>query len=249
VTVALVGQVSSGKSSLINALTGAQQAAVDILPKTRNVERYQVQVGEPSASVTLLDTPGYGEAGASADQLDQIRVALQESNAVLVVMDAHSPAREADRRTIRELEAWYQSQPQLKPPPLLGVLTHIDLLRPVLEWSPPYDWREPSRPKEQSIDEAVRYVEKIFAGSLIGLVPICADAARQRTWGVLEELIPALTALLNDAQSAALLRAFEKDLDRDRLKTLLKQVQRMGSSLLQAWIEERLRPAQSEEKK
>jgi len=222
---------------------------VDILPKTRNVERYQVQVGEPSASVTLLDTPGYGEAGASADQLDQIRVALQESNAVLVVMDAHSPAREADRRTIRELEAWYQSQPQLKPPPLLGVLTHIDLLRPVLEWSPPYDWREPSRPKEQSIDEAVRYVEKIFAGSLIGLVPICADAARQRTWGVLEELIPALTALLNDAQSAALLRAFEKDLDRDRLKTLLKQVQRMGSSLLQAWIEERLRPAQSEEKK
>ena len=88
-------------------------------------------------------------------------MALQESNAVLVVMDAHSPARDADRRTIRDLEAWYQSQPQLKPPPLLGVLTHVDLLRPVLEWSPPYDWREPTRPKEQSIDEAVRYVDQL----------------------------------------------------------------------------------------
>ncbi len=35
VNVALVGQVSSGKSSLINALTGVHQAAVDLLPKTR----------------------------------------------------------------------------------------------------------------------------------------------------------------------------------------------------------------------
>ena len=70
-TVALVGQVSSGKSSLINALTGLHQAAVDILPETRNVQHYQVQVGEPPVGVTLLDTPGYGEAGASVDELDK----------------------------------------------------------------------------------------------------------------------------------------------------------------------------------
>jgi uncharacterized protein len=246
VTVALVGQVSSGKSSLINALTGTEQAAVDILPETRNVARYQFPVGEPPVNVTLLDTPGYGEAGASADQLNQIRTALQESNAVLVVMDAHSPAREADRRTIREVEEWYHSQPQLKPPPLLGILTHVDLLRPVLEWSPPYNWREPTRPKEQSIDEAIRYVDQLFTGSLVGLVPVCADAARQRTWGILEELIPALTGILNDAQSAALLQTFERDLNRDQLKTLLNQVGRLGSDLFRAWIEERLQPTQTQ---
>ena len=136
------------------------------MPETRNVARYQFSVGEPPVAVTLLDTPGYGEAGASADQLKQIRTALQESNAVLVVMDAHSPAREADRRTIRELEEWYRSQPRLKPPPMLGVLTHIDLLRPVLEWSPPYDWREPIRTEGAEHREAVRYVEQLFAGSV-----------------------------------------------------------------------------------
>jgi uncharacterized protein len=240
--VALVGQVSSGKSSLINALTGVQQAAVDILPKTRDVARYQVQVGQPPVSVSLLDTPGYGEAGASPEQLTQIREALQGSNAVLVVMDAHSPAREADRRTIGELQTWYRSQPQLKPCPMLGVLTHVDLLRPVLEWSPPYDWREPTGTKEKSIEEAVRYVEQLFAGTFVGLVPVCSDADRQRTWGILEELIPALTAILNDAQSAALLRAFERELDQGQLKTLLKQVRRLGSDLFRAWIEERLKP-------
>jgi hypothetical protein len=241
VTIALVGQVSSGKSSLINALTGGHQAAVDILPKTRNIHRCQVLVGEPSVPVTLLDTPGYGEAGASPEQLDQIRSALEESNAVLLVMDAHSPAREADRRTIAELEAWYTKQPRLKPPAMLGVLTHIDLLRPVLEWSPPYEWREPTIPKEESIRDAVAYVGDLLKNSLIDVVPACTDAARKRTWGILEEVIPALTGALTEAQSAALLRTFEQDLDRHRLKTLLKQIRRSGSDLLRAWIEERLR--------
>jgi len=123
------------------------------------------------------------------------------------------------------------------------VLTHIDLLRPVLEWSPPYEWREPTKEKEKSIDEAIRYVDQLFPGSFVNLIPVCADAARKRSWGIVEELIPALTAILNEAQSAALLRAFERDLDQGQIKTLLKQVQRMGGSLLRAWIDERLQPA------
>ena len=240
-TVALVGQVSAGKSSLINALTGSHQAAVDILPETRAVERYRFALGE-SAAVTLLDTPGYGEIGATADQLRQIQAALRDANVVLLVMDAHSPAREADRRTVRDLGTWYRSQPQLKPPPMLGVLTHVDLLRPTLEWSPPYDWREPSRPKERSIHDAVGYARELFADSLVGVAPVCTDARPERAWGILEEVIPALTLIVSDAQSGALLRAFESDLDEGRLKTLLKQVQRCGSDLLRCWVEERLQP-------
>jgi predicted GTPase len=165
-------------------------------------------------------------------------------------MDAHSPAREADRLTIRELNEWYSSQPQLKPPPMLGVLTHVDLLRPSLEWTPPYNWRATTRPKEQSIHDAVRYVSDIFSNSLVGVVPVCSDARRGRTWGIMEELIPALTSILNEAQSAALLRAFEQELDRDRLKTLLKQVRRSGTELLRYWVEERVqrvRPKAQEE--
>jgi uncharacterized protein len=240
VTVALVGQVSSGKSSLVNVLTGIRQAAVDILPETQNVQRYQMAVGQPPVAVTLLDTPGYGESGATADQSRQIRSALREANAVVVVMDAHSPAREADLRTVRNLETWYANEPRLKPPRMLGVLTHVDLLRPTLEWSPPYDWREPTRPKEQSIHDAVEYVRNLFGASLADVVPACGDLERNRAWGILEEVIPALTGILDDARSTALLRAFEQDLDRDHLKTLLKQIQRSGREIVRAWIEERL---------
>jgi predicted GTPase len=243
VNVALVGQVSSGKSSLINALTGAHQAAVDILPKTREVHRYQATFGTPPVCVTLLDTPGYGEAGASAEQLQEIREALQESHAVLVVMDGHSPAREADRRTLRDVETWFQSQPQLKPAPKFGVVTHIDLLRPVLEWSPPYEWREPVRAKEHAIHDAVDYVRELFGASLVTVVPVCSDLERQRVWGILEELMPALISVLSEAQSGALLRAYEQDLDRDRVKTLLKQLQRFGMEVVRGWIEERVLPS------
>jgi predicted GTPase len=246
VSVALVGQVSSGKSSLVNALTGIRQAAVDILPETQDVQRYQMAVGQPPVAMTLLDTPGYGESGATADQARQIRSALREANAVLIVMDAHSPAREADVRTVRDLETSYANQPRLKPPRMVGVLTHVDLLRPTLEWSPPYEWREPTRAKEHSIHDAVEYVRGLFGGSLADLVPVCSDVERKRSWGVLEELVPAMTGVLDDAQSAALLRAFEHELDRDHLKTLLKQIQRSGRQFLQAWIEERLAPAGQE---
>jgi uncharacterized protein len=246
VTVALVGQVSSGKSSLINALTGVHQAAVDILPKTREVHRYQARFGTPAVCVTLLDTPGYGEAGASAEQLQEIREALLEAHAVLVVMDAHSPAREADRRTLRDVEAWYQTQPQLKPAPLLGVVTHVDLLRPVLEWSPPYEWREPVRAKEHSIHDAVEYVRELFGGMLAVVVPACSDLERQRSWGIIEELVPALISILSEAQSGALLRAYEQDLDSDHVKTLLKQLGRFGTELVRGWIEERFLPPSSE---
>jgi predicted GTPase len=240
-TVALVGQVSSGKSSLVNALLGSHQAAVDILPETKAVERYQTTLGDPAVTVTLLDTPGYGEAGATADQSRQIRSALQQSNAVLVVMDAHSPAREADRRTIDELKTWYAAQPQLKPPPLLGVLTHVDLLRPTLEWSPPYDWRQPTKVKEESIHEAVGYARELFRGALVDVVPICTHASGERAWGILEEIVPALASILSEAQSVALLRTFERDLDHDRFRTLLRQIQNCGSGLLKVWAEERLR--------
>ena len=240
VTIALVGQVSSGKSSLVNALSGSHQAEVDLLPETQSVTRYQLQLGEPAVAVTLLDTPGYSEAGITPSQLKQIQSALRESNCVLVVMDAHSPARDADVRAIRDLELWYKSQPRLKLPPMIGVLTHIDLLRPTLEWSPPYNWRSPAKPKEQSIHDAIEYVKGLFGQSLATLIPVCTAAAEERAWGVTEELLPAMMERLDDTRSVALLRAFEKDLDRDRLKRVLQQLRRSGSDLVRMWIDERL---------
>ena len=240
INIALTGQVSSGKSSLINLLTGEAQAAVDVLPKTSDVARYQWTLGDPPVTLTLLDTPGYGESGASQQQVQQIHRALEESDAALLVMDAHSPGREADRQTLEQLQSMSRTRPHLKPPAIVGVLTHVDLLSPPLEWSPPYNWRMPESPKSRSLHDAVAHVSELFPGSLIQTVPVCSDARSDRQWGVVEELLPALVELLDEVRSVALLRAYEESLDQRRWNTLLAQITRSGRQLLQAWIDERL---------
>jgi predicted GTPase len=242
VTIAIIGQVSSGKSSLINHLTGGSEAKVDILPQTRQVSRHRFELDEVNLDLTLLDTPGYGEAGANREQLAQIEIALQTADAALLVMDGHSPAREADRKTLIELHDRHAGKANLKLPPVVGILSHVDLLEPPLEWSPPYDWRAPRRPKEQSIQEAVEYVREVFGKQLRDVVPACLSHEEGRQWGIVEEVIPAVVSLLDEAATVALLRSYEKRLDADRWKALAGQLARTGKQFVQTWLEERLPP-------
>ena len=58
VNLLLVGRTGAGKSSLINTLFKMDQAVVDVLPSTDQIQNYQWQtdIGE---SLNLWDTPGY----------------------------------------------------------------------------------------------------------------------------------------------------------------------------------------------
>lgn len=151
VTIAVIGQVKAGKSSLVNCLLGEQRAAVDVLPLTHAVERYDLHMDDRSDRLVLLDTPGYSDAGATAEQLSDTFEAARNADLVLLVLDVRSPAKQADVATLEKLEAWFRKEHRLKPPSIVGVLSKIDGLSPVMEWSPPYSWESPSRPKEQNI--------------------------------------------------------------------------------------------------
>src|SRR5205085_4924859 len=145
VQVTVLGQVKTGKSSLINALLGEQLARTDVVPMTSEITRYELKHPDLSTTLRLLDTVGYANTGPRADQVKATRQAAQESDLLLLVLHARNPARHADLEMLRALRSWFESRPDLKQVPILGVLTHIDLLSPALEWSPPYEWREPTR--------------------------------------------------------------------------------------------------------
>ena len=68
----------------------------------------------------------------------------------------------------------HAGRPELKLPPIVGVLTHVDLLSPAMEWAPPYDWLHPQRPKEQQMRQAVQAALDQFSGRLSVVVPVCA---------------------------------------------------------------------------
>lgn len=246
VTIALIGQVKAGKSSLVNALIGEQQAASDVLPLTRTVQRFRMELPKEIApnltELVLLDTPGYAESGASPQQTEEVRVAARQSDLLLIVMDAKSPARQADLKFVQELSAWFQSQPQLKPPPSLAVITHIDGLSPVLEFAPPYDWQHPQRPKEKSIRGAVDYNRELFGNLVRGVIPCCTDVPRKRVYGVEEWLVPAMAGSLSESRAVALVRTLHSRMDTGKFRQVLSQVTAVGKELLQQFVQEVTRP-------
>jgi predicted GTPase len=115
-------------------------------------------------------------------------------------------------------------------PPVLGVLTHIDLLSPSLEWSPPYDWQQPQRVKERSIHDAVAATGEQLQALVAGVVPVCTAAGK--VYGVTEWLLPALMELLDQAHAVALLRCLRAEANAGKLRRVFHQLAAAGKTLV-----------------
>ncbi|MDZ4850251.1 MAG: GTPase domain-containing protein [Pirellulaceae bacterium] len=223
-TIAVIGQVKAGKSSLVNALMGDKVAATSILPETRTVKRFEYHLQESDKVLNLLDTPGYSEADVSRQQLREIESAAEAADIILLVLAANSPARDADLQTVHALATHYRERRHLKPPPIIAVLTHIDLLRPVREWSPPYNWRDPRSLKEQSIANAVAYMKELFGENIAGFACVYTGQIDVDDNSVADEIVPQLLRSLDQGHSAAILKAFYQQLNRKKFQQLASQV-------------------------
>ena len=225
VSIVLIGQVKAGKSSLVNALLGERKAATDVLPLTSEVTRYDlVSPGVPTHLV-LLDTAGYGRAGAVKDNLEETAEAVQSADLVLWVTHARTPGRKADADFFARLRQWFRDRAHLRFPPVVVVLTHVDLLTPAMEWAPPYDWAGGTRPKERSMADAIAAARESFP-DVAGLVPVCGAAGKE--WGVQEELLPEVVALLGEAKAVALLRCLHAEADEGKVRKVFSQLWTAG---------------------
>ena len=231
VRLLVLGQAKAGKSSLINALLGQAGAHVDVVPCTSSIRRHRATLPGSTVDFSLLDSPGYGDDGLTTGMLEEIQDAATGSDIVLLVLDATQPARNRDLEMLDAVRAAFASRPERKLPPVIAVLTHIDGLRPVLEWSPPYDWRNPQRPKETAIHDAVEYNAELLGARVAAVVPVCGDFARGRVYGFEEFLLPAIAARLGEAKACSLLRHLHHDWDRERIQHLWRQFANIGRSL------------------
>ncbi|MFG0261481.1 MAG: GTPase family protein [Novipirellula sp. JB048] len=223
-TVAVMGQVKAGKSSLINALLGDQVTTTSVLPETRQITRHQYTLPGSNNQITLLDTPGYDEADVSRAQVREIQTAAEAADIILLVMVANVSSRDAERQLCEELATFYQSNRNLRPPAIIAVLTHIDLLRPVREWAPPYDWRQPHTLKEESMAAAVDYIRELFGDSISGYACVYTGETHPRDPTALDEVVAQMVAHLDQGHGAAILKAFYEKVSRDRLTNLKKQL-------------------------
>lgn len=243
ITVAVMGQVKAGKSSLVNALLGRTETAMGATPTTRTNSRHEVTIPGSDETLVLLDTPGYAESGASRHERKEIENAVTEADVVLLVTAANSPGKRADVEMLESIQNYFSTRHELKPAPIIVCLTHIDALSPMMEWSPPYNWKEPQSLKEENIAAAVAAVQKTFREFpelIVHTVPLCTDLSRGRTFNIEEELIPTIASCVSSGKTVAMVKAYEKMLDQDRLKTLLQQLKSSGQTLLQTYLDERL---------
>ncbi len=229
VTITLMGQVKVGKSSLVNALLGEQKAASDVLPLTSEVTRYLLRPPNVDSQLTLLDTVGYGNEGPNEDQIQATEAAACRSDLLILVLHARSPARKADVDALNRLTEWFAANPNLRMPPIIAVITHIDLLTPAMEWSPPYNWREPLRPKENQIHSALAAAHEQFGERISIFVPACT--APGRVFGIEEAVLPAIVERLGEARSVSLLRCLKAESDSGKIKKIFSQLRRLGSEL------------------
>lgn len=197
VNLFIVGRTGAGKSSLINTLFESPQAAVDVLPSTAVIQDYRWQ-SETGEDMILWDTPGYEQIQGPTlpEQMQQI---LPQCDVLLLVTPALDPALEAD------LEALARVQATAAKLPVVILVSQVDRLRPLREWSPPYDWEMGELPKERSIRDAVAYRQERFRAFDPIILPIVTgDRDQNRVpWGELE-LIQTLFATIDPAKQIRL---------------------------------------------
>jgi uncharacterized protein len=236
--IMLAGQAKSGKSSLVNALFGEIKAAVDVLPATRGVEPYLLaRDGIPRA--ILLDTAGYDAGPQADDPFKGLGDELLRCDLVLVVCTAASASRAADRKLLDRLRAFFLEHPRRAMPAVAVALTHIDLLRPVGEWAPPYDLTAADNPKAASIRDAAQAVADDLALTDEQLVvPVCLEP--HRVYNVEEGLAPAIFEMLPTAQRARYLRCLRESHEADYWQRLWRQTVNSGRvlwTLGKAWLD------------
>ena len=73
------------------------------------------------------------------------------------------------------IRAFFASRPDRRQPPILLVVTHVDLLRPFSEWAPPYDIANPTAEKAKSIRAALEQISGDLGLPLDRIVPVSLD--------------------------------------------------------------------------
>lgn len=102
-SVVIVGRPNVGKSSLFNALYGSRVAIVE---PTAGVTRDRVSrvVERDTTAFELVDTGGIGVEEELAEHVEmQIRIAIEQADLVLLVVDARAGVQPLDRQIANDL--------------------------------------------------------------------------------------------------------------------------------------------------
>lgn len=226
----VLGQVSSGKSSLINALFGEIKSAEGVLPTTAGIVPYLLERDGLQQAI-ILDSAGYGGL-AHGQGSEALKQEWAKVDVILMVCHAAQAARLADAQQLGAIRQYFQEQcPNQTLPVIIAVATQIDRLRPVREWQPPYNIQQPDNAKAHTIRQACEAIAHELSLPLDCVVPVCL-AAGQAAYNVDDGLMPLIHEHLDAAQRVRYLRCLRQQQTASYWRQWRKQASQAGQLIL-----------------
>lgn len=226
----VLGQVSSGKSSLLNAMFGDIKTAVGWLPTTARITPYVLERNGLQQAI-ILDSAGY--AGLShPDALAALQREWDRTDVVLIVCKATQAARAVDVQQLDAIRRYFQTERRDQAlPVIIAVVTHIDQLRPLQHWQPPYNIRQPDNPKANSIRLCCESIAEELKLPLPMIVPVCLAPDRP-VYNVEDGLLPLINEHLDAAQRVRYLRCLRSQKSAGYWRQWRKQMRNLGQVVL-----------------
>lgn len=229
--VAIAGARGSGKSRLIESLDRARTG--DLSPVKARLESLGLEPEMANRLKTMqwVEVSGYtsrleGEnARDRATRRDAVRAA-SEADLLILAIDGRRDTHHADIAFVQAWDAWFIAHPDLEVPPVLVVVTGVD--RPEFggDWKPPYRWLHGQSSREEAVRSRIEGLRVALPAKFADIVAVgLADAA---PFGVVEDLLPAIAALLHKAEHAALIRHLRNVSSRSKARRFVGQVTEQG---------------------
>ena len=160
--VLLVGQVSAGKSSVINALIDKTVAEVSIIPSTDKTIVHNWKIDNKEV-IKLVDLPGLD---GSIEINELILKEMTESDLIFWVLKANQSARKLDSQLKIQFDDFYKKRENItrKKPTVIALVNQVDKLQPINEWNPPYNVTNcnPDDKKACVIRDAINYNQALL---------------------------------------------------------------------------------------
>lgn len=222
--VLVLGQTNAGKSSMINALFGVKKAAISPMPSEPGITSYLLERPDIGNAI-IMDCEGYG-GGDGKRLFSKYAEEISRTDIILMAVSATNAARGADKKMLETIRACFAKSSSHPLPPIVVALTHIDQLRPIREWHPPYDVINPCSPKAASIRQMMDVIKLELELTSEQIVPVNLKLGSE--YNVNDGLIPAIYQQLDQANQLRYLRCLKEFQQEDQWRKLWKQSKRAG---------------------
>lgn len=180
----VIGQISAGKSTVINRLAGSAVAETDMAPTTPDLTRHTFDI--EGITYSVIDSQGIDGSGDTAKSL---LAQVLDCDQLLWIVRANRPARAPDVELLQMIEAAFATRPLRRVPPITIVANAVDQLLP--------DWPYPEHLLPSEAQTTIAAVSAAICADLScrEAIPVVAEG---QVWNV-DQLIAAIANGASDA--------------------------------------------------